>query len=158
MLNNSPKPENEPEAHHGPPVVGFFSAPLMRRITSLERIKTDYPYGVLTCDVLMPRGQQVWKNYHHALTLPPLVESANQFDTDAVELAENMIWRTCIFRLYQWRYASLGISVEPYEIARISFMPNTWAEAHGLCHTLVSELNNGPLSETARNIMAICKG
>jgi hypothetical protein len=128
----------------------------MRRIFTIERIKTEYPFGVLTCDVLLPSSQTVNKKFESAMMLPPVLASEGMFDTDAVELAEGYMWVTHIFRLYQWRKAGLGLGVEPYELARISFLPDTWAEAHGLCHMLVSELNHGPLSETARKIHTIC--
>ncbi|GAA4353765.1 hypothetical protein GCM10023185_14660 [Hymenobacter saemangeumensis] len=111
---------------------------------------------MLTCDVVLPRSQRPEKQYGTALTLPAVLDSAGQYDTDAVELAPGMIWRTCIFRLYQWRKDALGVSAEPYEVARFSFLPSDWQTPLSLCRQLVSELNNGQLSDTARQIKTIC--
>jgi hypothetical protein len=126
----------------------------MARKFQTHQIPTEFPTGVLTCYVVLPHAQRVNKHFERSLTLPAVVASADSFDTDAVELAPDHFWISNVFRIYQWRLDPLGVSVEPWEVAHIHFHRASWEVAHGLCHTLISSLNMGPMTETARQIVA----
>lgn len=119
-----------------------------------EQITTDFPNSVLTCHVILPHAQRIWKTHEHTLNTVPEVASDGQYDTDAVLLTKGMVWIHRTFRIYQWRLEPLGLSVQPWCVATIHFHQATWEIAHGLCHTLIQELNLGPLSLTSQKLLS----